>query len=116
MSDKETFRIVALVLLLTVVGLAGDIESHQVMAQERFAGAVATTTVHEVMPGNDVLVAVGTLQLLGVIVFEAWAYSRRRMPRRLPPTVIVGPWTVPGHARVARRPMPGRADIARRAA
>ena len=105
-NRRESIRVTALVLLLSVVGVVGASWTDQVSAQERLVLSrppvvVEASTAFAVPGGSDFLIAVGTLQLIGVLVFELAAYARRRTARRTvtPPLFwpVPTPYTSPAH-------------------
>lgn len=78
-SNRESIRVAALVLLLFVAGAAGTTWTDGVMAQERRASSAAVAnSATDTSHGSQVLIAVGTLQLVGVLSFELLAFGRRR--------------------------------------
>lgn len=105
---RESMKVGALVLLLAVVGVAGGTWTGEAAAQERLmlSRTPATVDVQAGTPGGkDILIAIGTLQFLGLVVFEAMAYVRRRTQVR--PSAPLA-WRVPvavqahaGHSRQA---------------
>ena len=101
-NRRESIRVAALVILLTVVGVAGGGAWTDVSAQERLvlSRPAAVAQPGTGLPGgNDLLIALGTLQLLGVLVFEIAAFVRRRTGRRpvTPPLFwrVPSPYTSP---------------------
>jgi hypothetical protein len=94
-NRRESIRVGALVALLTVVGMAGGAWTESAAAQERLmlSRTPAAADVNAGLPGGkELLIAVGTLQFLGLIVFEAMAFMRRRsQPRMAAPLA----WRVP---------------------
>lgn len=99
---RESMRVGALVLLLTVVGVAGGAWTGEAAAQERLvlSRTPPAVDVNGSMPGGrDMLMAIGALQFLGLVFFEAMAYVRRRT--RVRPAASLAwrmPLTVPMHA------------------
>jgi hypothetical protein len=95
-NRRESLRVGALVLLLTVVGVAGGAWTGEAAAQERMvvlSRTPARAQANAGLPGGkDMLIAVGTLQFLGLVVFEATAYMRRRQQRR---RVVIAPLVFP---------------------
>ena len=86
-NRHESIKVGALVLLLTVVGIAGGAWTDEVAAQERLMlprpAAAAEVNVNGFDGlGKDMLIAVGTLQFLGLVMFEAMAFVRRRSQQR----------------------------------
>jgi len=105
-NRRESIRVTALVLLLTVVGVVGASWTDEVSAQERLVLSrppvvVEASTGIALPGGNDFLIAVGTLQLMGVLIFEVAAYARRRTARKAvtPPLSwpVPTPYTSPAH-------------------
>ena len=101
-NRRESIRVTALVLLLTVVGVAGGAWTDEVSAQERLVLSRPPVAVEASMGlpgGSDVLIAVGTLQFLGIMMFEAMAWVRRRnqVPAVTPPLAwrVPSPYTSP---------------------
>jgi hypothetical protein len=93
---RESMRVGALVLLLTVVGVAGGAWTDEAAAQERLmlSRTPPAVDVDDGVPGGrDMLIAVSALQFLGLIVVEATAYMRRRTHTR----TVIRPlgWRVP---------------------
>jgi hypothetical protein len=82
-SQLDSLRIAALVAFLTVVGVMGS----------SWTGEAASATTVMNHGGIDVLIAVGSLQLLGVLTFEGMALVRRRSERRAVIPVLA--WPVP---------------------
>lgn len=94
-NRRERIRVTALFLLLSVVGVGGASWT-EVSAQERMVLSRPPVVVDASIglpSARDVVLAVGTLQLLGVLIFEAMTWARRRPGRRAitPPLV----WRVP---------------------
>lgn len=78
-SNRESFCVAALVLLLFVAGAAGASWNDEVMAQEPHVSLAAIAgPVTDTSGGSDVLIAVGTLQIVGVVSFEVLALARRK--------------------------------------
>ena len=80
-NRRESIRVGALILLLTVVGVAGGAWTGTAAAQERLmlSRTPAAADANAGVPGGkDMLIAVGTLQFIGLFVFEAMAFVRRR--------------------------------------
>jgi hypothetical protein len=93
-TRRESIHVTALVLLLLVVGVSGASWTDDVSAQERAVLSRPPMQADAPIPGGtDVLIAIGTLQLVGVLVFEMMAYARRRSLQRpaTPPLF----WRVP---------------------
>ena len=95
-NRRESIRVTALVLLLTVVGVAGTSWTEEASAQDRLmlSRPPVVTEANTGFPaGTDVLMAVGSLQLIGVLVFELTAFARRRSAHR--PVTPALSWRVP---------------------
>jgi hypothetical protein len=110
-NRREAIGVTALVLLLSVVGVVGTSWTDEASAQERLVLSRPPVVVEAgtaiALPGGDnVLVAVGTLQLLGILAFEVAAYVRRRTARRAvtPPLAwpVPTPYTSPAHGSTSR--------------
>ncbi len=103
-NRRESIRVTALVLLLSVVGVVGASWTDEASAQERLVLSRPPVVVEAstgLPGGNDLLVAMGTLSLLGVLVFEVAAFARRRTARKAitPPLFwpVPTPYTSPAH-------------------
>jgi hypothetical protein len=95
-NRRESMRVGALVLLLTVVGVAGGAWTDKAFAQERLmlSRTPAPVAVASAPGTKDILIAIGTLQFLGLVVFEAMAYMRRRTQTRVVMQPLVFPMPV----------------------
>jgi hypothetical protein len=93
-SRLDSLRIATLVAFLTVVGVAGS-STGEAVAQETavLARARAAATTVTVPRGADILIAIGSLQLIGVLMFEGIAFLRRRSERRGATPALA--WPVP---------------------
>ena len=108
-NRREAIRVTALVLLLSVVGVVGASWTDEASAQERFVllrPPVVVEASTGLPGGNDLLVAMGTLSLLGVLVFEIAGFARRRARvRAVTPTLswpVPTPYTSPAHGSTSR--------------
>jgi hypothetical protein len=82
MRFNERIRVAVLVVVLVVVGVVGEADGQHVAAIHN-GPAMQAGSIGVVGEGDGtVMVAVWSLQVIGILLFEAWAFTgRRRMTR-----------------------------------
>jgi len=78
MRANERIRVAALVAMLAVVGMAGEVAGDPIAGPQDPPVMQASTLSVGSDTGNAMTAAVWTMQVAGILLFELWVFSRRR--------------------------------------